>query len=72
MTPEGIIHDTVPYFIERFGNAYAAEIRDFIDCIQTGREPTVSGKEARNATAIGLAATRSLDERRPVKVSEIG
>ena len=72
MTREGISHDTVPYFMERFGNAYTAEIRDFIECIQSGREPSVSGKEARLATAIGLAATLSLDEGRPVKVNEVG
>jgi inositol 2-dehydrogenase len=72
MTREGVFHDTVPYFMERFGNAYAAEIRDFIGCIQSGKEPRVTGDDARAATAIGLAATRSLDEARPVTVSELG
>jgi len=72
MTQNGVTHDTVPYFMERFGDAYAAEIRDFIDCIQDGREPSVTGKDARLATAIGLAATLSLDEGRPVTISEIG
>ena len=72
MTRDGVAHDTVPYFMERFGNAYTAEIRDFIECIVTGKEPSVSGKEARLATAIGLAATRSLDEGRPIKVTEVG
>ena len=71
MTREGVIHDTVPYFMERFGNAYAAEIRDFIECIHADREPSVTGKDARLATAIGLAATISLDEKRPVMMSEV-
>jgi len=71
MTRDGVTHDTVPNFMERFGDAYAAEIRDFIGCIQEGREPGVSGEDARLATAIGLAATRSLDEGRPVMLSEV-
>jgi inositol 2-dehydrogenase len=71
LTTDGVTHDTVPYFIERFGGAYAAEIRDFVDAIQHDRAPVVSGQDARAATAIGIAATRSLDEGRPVCVSEV-
>jgi hypothetical protein len=36
------------------------------------RAPSVTGDDARKATAIGMAATLSLDEVRPVMVSEIG
>jgi inositol 2-dehydrogenase len=72
LTENGVTHDTVPYFMERFSDAYAAEIRDFIACIVEGREPGVSGLDARAATAIGMAATLSLDENRPVRVSEVG
>jgi len=71
LTREGVTHDTVPYFMERFGEAYAEEIRDFIDCIVAGHEPNVTGLDARAATAIGIAAIRSLDEGRPVWVSEV-
>jgi predicted dehydrogenase len=72
LTKDGVTHDTVPYFMERFADAYAAEIRDFIACIAQDREPGVTGQDARAATAIGVAATRSLDEGRPVLVSEVG
>jgi len=68
MTRQGVTHDTVPYFMERFGEAYAAEIRDFVGCILEDRPPSVTGQDARRATAIGIAATRSLDEGRPVDV----
>ncbi len=68
MTSQGVTHDTVPYFMERFGEAYAAEIRDFVACIQQDRAPSVTGQDARQATAIAIAATRSLDEGRPVDV----
>jgi predicted dehydrogenase len=63
MNRQGVTHDTVPYFMERFGEAYAAEIKDFVSCILEDRPPSVNGQDARMATAIGIAATRSLDER---------
>lgn len=72
LTRQGITHDTIPGFMERFGDAYAAEIRDFVSCILEDRAPSVTGEDARKATAIGMAATLSLDESRPVLVSEIG
>jgi predicted dehydrogenase len=68
MTRSGVTHDTVPYFMERFGEAYAAEIRDFVNCILEDRPPSVTGLDARRATEIGIAATRSLDEGRPVDI----
>ncbi len=71
MTPNRVAHDTVPFFMERFAEAYAAEIRDFIQCIVENKPPSVSGLDGRTATVIGLAATRSLDESRPVALSEI-
>lgn len=71
MTRQGVLHDTVPYFMERFGQAYAAEIRDFVACLQEDRPPAVTGEDAREATAIGIAATLSLDEARPVNLSEL-
>lgn len=72
MTRQGITHDTIPGFMERFGDAYAAEIRAFVACILEDREPSVTGEDARKVTAIGMAATLSLDEFRPVLVSEVG
>jgi len=72
LTRQGITHDTIPGFMERFGDAYAAEIRAFVACILEDREPSVTGEDARKATAIGMAATLSLDETRPVMVSEVG
>lgn len=71
MNQQGVTHDTVPYFMERFGEAYAAEIKDFVSCILDDRPPSVNGQDAKMATAIGIAATLSLDENRPVLLSEI-
>ncbi|MCJ7694031.1 MAG: inositol 2-dehydrogenase [Anaerolineaceae bacterium] len=71
LNKQGVTHDTVPYFMERFGTAYAEEIRVFVNHILNNTQPTVTGEDARAATAIGIAATLSLDEQRPVLISEI-
>ncbi len=71
LTRSGVIHDTVPYFMERFGAAYAEEVRVFARHVANGTDPDVTGEDARAATAIGIAATLSLDEQRPVLLSEV-
>ena len=53
-------------------DAYAAEIRTFVDCIVEDRSVPVNGADARAATATAIAATRSLDEGCPVTVAETG
>jgi myo-inositol 2-dehydrogenase/D-chiro-inositol 1-dehydrogenase len=68
---QGVTHDTVPYFMERFGLAYREQIKAFAHHILEDTQPEVSGGDARAATAIGIAATLSLDEQRPVSINEI-
>ncbi|MCJ7625828.1 MAG: inositol 2-dehydrogenase [Anaerolineaceae bacterium] len=70
-TRAGISHDTVPYFMQRFAEAYAAEIKDFVTCLEEDKEIAVSGYDGQMATAIGIAATISFDETRPVELSEL-
>lgn len=71
LNKQGVTHDTVPYFMERFGLAYAEEIRAFVRHIINDTQPTVTGEDARAASAIGIAATKSLDEGRPVYIKEV-
>jgi inositol 2-dehydrogenase len=70
MTKQGIGHDMVPYIIERFGDAYLAQSQDYVRRVLDDREPSVSGHDARAALVIGLAATRSYHEARPVALAE--
>ncbi len=56
----------------RFEEAYLEELRHFVDCVARDLPPLVTGAEGRQATAIAIAATRSLDEARAVQLSEIG
>jgi len=68
MTKEGITHDVVPYFMERFESAYLAQIQDFVSKVQHGGEPAVTGADAMAAMRVSLAATRSLHGGRIVEI----
>jgi scyllo-inositol 2-dehydrogenase (NAD+) len=68
MTKEGITHDVVPHFMQRFENAYLAQIQDFVDKVLNGGEPSISAPDGIAALQIGLAATESWQEGRPVAV----
>ena len=70
MTTKGIGHDMVPYIIERFGNAYLAQTRDFVARVLNDKESAVDAYDARAALVIGLAARQSYSEARPVELRE--
>jgi predicted dehydrogenase len=71
MTQEGITHDVVPHFMQRFEDAYLTQIQDFVNKVRTGQPPSLTGRDAIAAMRISLAATLSQHEQRPVQVSEI-
>lgn len=61
----------VYFFLERYQESYLAEMRSFVNCVRNGGEPEVSGQDGRIPVVMGLAARKSYEERRPVKLSEI-
>ncbi len=67
----GIRGDYVYYFLERFRDAYRAEVQAFVNAVREGRTPTPGAKDALEALRVALAATKSFKEKRPVEVSEI-
>ena len=71
MTQEGITHDVVPHFMQRFEGAYLTQIQDFVDRVQKGQPPSIGGADAIAAMRISLAATLSCREHRPVRMSEV-
>jgi inositol 2-dehydrogenase len=71
MTRQGVQHDMVPYITERFGEAYAAQTKDFVERVADGSEPAVNAHDARAALAIGLAARRSYHQGRIVELEEV-
>jgi len=70
MTGAGIQYDMVPYIVERFGDAYRAQTQDFAERVLDDREPAVDARDARAALVIGLAATDSYHQARPVELAE--
>jgi scyllo-inositol 2-dehydrogenase (NAD+) len=70
MTKEGIAHDAVPYFFERFESAYLTQIQDFVDNVRKGQRPSVTGADAIAAMRISLAANASFQEKRPVEIPD--
>ncbi|MEV8373416.1 Gfo/Idh/MocA family oxidoreductase [Kribbella sp. NPDC056861] len=68
----GISQHTLRSDEEMFVDAYVAEMSQFADAIRTGSTPPVTGRDARNALQVALAAMKSHEERRPVQVQEIG
>src|SRR5436190_583997 len=56
---EGAHHDYVPYFPERFAQAYTAELAAFVEAVQTGQPVTPTGDDGLAALKVALAATES-------------
>ena len=69
LTKDGATHDTVPYFMERFEQAYIAQLQDFAENVILGRPPSITCGDGLAALRVSLAATLSLKEARPVAVS---
>jgi myo-inositol 2-dehydrogenase/D-chiro-inositol 1-dehydrogenase len=56
------------FFVDRYAESFVIEMEAFIDCIRVGREPTATGLDGVRAIELALAAQRSLQERRPVRL----
>ncbi|NOQ39810.1 MAG: inositol 2-dehydrogenase [Anaerolineales bacterium] len=67
------IHAPLPlfFFIERYTEAYVAEMKEFIECIQQDTTPPVTGIDGRIPVLMAYAAKKSFDENRPVKLTEV-
>jgi myo-inositol 2-dehydrogenase/D-chiro-inositol 1-dehydrogenase len=70
----GGVHSPLPlhFFLERYNESYIIEMQAFIKAIENDEMPSVTGIDGRIPVVMGLAATKSYHENRPVKISEIG
>ena len=59
------------FFMDRYTESYANEIRSFVQSIVEDKPPAVTGLDGRIPVVMGLAARKSFDERRPVRLDEI-
>ncbi len=69
LTKNGVTHDVVPHFMERFGEAYLTQIQDFTNNVLKDKEPTITAQDGVKALKVSLAATKSLHENCPVKLT---
>jgi myo-inositol 2-dehydrogenase/D-chiro-inositol 1-dehydrogenase len=59
------------FFIERYTESYVIEMAAFVDAVLNDTPPPVTGVDGRIPVVMGLAARKSYDEHRPVRLEEI-
>jgi myo-inositol 2-dehydrogenase / D-chiro-inositol 1-dehydrogenase len=70
---DGFLAAKPPYFfMQRYAPCYVEEVRQFIECVRDDKPTPTTGADGRAAVVLGYAAGKSLQENRPVKISEIG
>jgi predicted dehydrogenase len=56
---DGIRHDMPQHWLERFAEAYAAEMADWVERVSTEQPPAVTGEDGLRAVELALAAEES-------------
>ena len=59
------------FFMDRYEQSFVVEMESFATAIMNGHPTAVPGIDGRIATVMALAARKSYDERRPVKIEEV-
>ena len=67
----GVSHDTVPYFMERFRDAYTNQLQNFAQNVLHDRPAPISIADGMEALRVGVAATRARESGGSVTVADI-
>jgi scyllo-inositol 2-dehydrogenase (NAD+) len=67
----GVSHDTVPYFMERFRDAYTNQLQNFAQNVQRDRQPPITIDDGLEALRVGVAATRAQATGKTVTVADV-
>ena len=59
------------FFMERYTESFVREMQAFAEAVLASKPTQVGGADGRAAVLIGLAARKSYDERRPVRLEEV-
>jgi myo-inositol 2-dehydrogenase/D-chiro-inositol 1-dehydrogenase len=59
------------FFMERYAESFENELRAFVDSVLHNKPTLVGGNDGRMAVVMGLAARKSFEEKRPVKLEEV-
>jgi myo-inositol 2-dehydrogenase / D-chiro-inositol 1-dehydrogenase len=57
------------FFLERYEEAYRAEMRHFVECVREKKTPSVSGADGRAPIVLAQAASLSVKEGRAVRIA---
>jgi len=60
------------FFMDRYTQSFAEELVQFVAAVVDGKPTPVTGIDGRVPVVMGIAARKSHDEKRMVKISEIG
>jgi predicted dehydrogenase len=71
LTKNSVAHDTVPYFMERFRDAYTAQLQNFAQNVLHGRPAPITIDDGMEALRIGVAATRAQQTGSTVVVADV-
>ncbi|MEX0778925.1 MAG: inositol 2-dehydrogenase [Balneolales bacterium] len=69
MLKDGITHDAVPYFMERFENAYITQLQNFINNIIDGNEPSIKVADGVATLFISISANNSFKKNKPMEIA---
>jgi inositol 2-dehydrogenase len=67
----GVSHDTVPYFMERFREAYTNQLQNFAQNVLNDREPPITIDDGYEALRIGVAATRAQQSGGAIAIADV-
>ena len=70
VTESTVVDESIAYVGAHEGSSYLEHL-DFLEAIESGSPPKVTVADGRLAVAMGLAGQLSIDERRPVEMSEL-
>ena len=71
-TGKGVGRDLpLNFFMDRYTESFAGEMRSFVEAVRQNRPTAVTGIDGRIPVVMGLAARKSYDEHRPVRLAEI-
>lgn len=59
------------FFLERYMQSFATEVKGFVNAIENDTETLVGVEDGLKPVLMGIAAKKSVEEHRPVKLSEI-
>jgi len=71
LTKNSVAHDTVPYFMERFRDAYTTQLQNFAQNVQQQKAPPITIADGLEALRLGVAATRAQETGKSVVVADV-